>query len=132
MVVLNMIFLWTSGALVDQPVQYVVTYYYHDMLINVDYTSLLLFVAASFCILVLVSRNEPGTAMLKAVRYISLLILPWGLDILTFDRSELFLYTTEFQHITSIFGWFDNLDVIIASSLFVAFTTLLLRKRSLP
>ena len=132
-VVLNLIFLWTSDGVLAQPVQYVVTYYYHNMLVNVDYTSLLLFAAASFCILVLVSRgNEPGTVVLKAVRYISLMILPWGLDILAFDRSELFLYTTEFQHMTSIFGWFDNLDLIIASSLFVAFTTLLLRKRSLP
>jgi hypothetical protein len=125
--VLNANYLWTATGPGDPLVSVVARvclYALHEDLLYVDYESLGLLLTGCFCILVLVSDDAPRVVVLKFVKYCSLLVWPWGLDILLFDRQELLVFTTSLQHNTHVFYWFTNLDLFLSSTATLAISSL--------
>jgi len=66
------------------------------------------------------------TTILKTLRVDSVIVMPLGVEIYAFDRSQFLIHVTTLQS-DSILRWFTNEDLLILTLAIFAATTVLLR-----
>jgi hypothetical protein len=128
---LNINFLWTSTGGREPPlgiVPYVYVFIFHSSLRDIDIESFALLGVCIFSTLVLVSGDEPVLVVLKTLRNSSLVVLPLGLEILLFDRPELFLFTSSIQFDFHFFNWFTNFDLLMSMAAIFLASTMAIRR----
>jgi hypothetical protein len=127
---INLLFMWTSHVLSD----FVPWFNYQFLSImssvsvplHVDGQSFADVIALGLTILISVSiyrrfeNRGTGTALLRVVQLTSLSLMPLGLEILLFDRSEFNLHVSHLQQDSGLFVWFTNADLLLVLLIMVS------------
>ena len=92
-----------------------------------DASSLLLVVSVALLAFVGFRRLGFVEALLRAAQILSLSVVPLGIEVFVFDRSEWQLAVTRFQVLYGVLPWFSNEDLLFVGIAGLAATTLLLR-----